>query len=109
MMMNSMLSISDSNILTMFGPMIILFLVFYLFLIRPQKKREKQTQAMRASLDVGDEVVTIGGIVGRVVSIKDETLVIETGTDRNKIRITRWAVNNITSEKELPKEAGEEK
>ena len=54
---------------------------------------------MRSKLEVGDEIVTIGGIIGRVVNIKDETIVIETGSDRSKIRITRWAVQQNNSAK----------
>lgn len=73
-------------------PMALLFLVFYFVLIRPQRKRDKETQRMRNSIQVGDEVVTAGGIVGLVVSIKEDTVVIETGGDRSKIRIKRWAI-----------------
>ena len=75
----------------------LVFLVFYFFLIRPQNKRDKETQKMRQNIEVGNDVVTIGGIIGTVVSIKDDTLVIETSGDRNKLRIQRWAVQqNIT-------------
>ncbi len=82
-------------------PFALMFVVFYFLLIRPQKKREKQTNEMRSSIDVGDDVVTIGGIVGTVVSIKEDTLVIETSGDRNKIRIQRWAIQgNITPKTE---------
>ena len=66
--------------------------VFYFFLIRPQRKKEKQTQQMRNNVVVGDEITTVGGIVGIVVSIKEDTVVLETGGDRSKIRIKRWAV-----------------
>ena len=77
--------------------MAVIFAVFYFMMIRPQKKREKQTQAMREKIDVGDEIVTIGGIMGIVVSKKDNFLVIETGSDRSKIRIQKWAIQaNIT-------------
>ena len=75
-----------------FVPLVLIFVVFYFLLIRPQKKREKATSAMRNSLQVGDEVVTQGGIVGRVVSIKEDNVIIETGTERSKIRIKRWAI-----------------
>jgi len=78
--------------LTSFMPFILIIGVFYLMLIRPQRKREKATQEMRSKIEVGDEIVTVGGIVGRVVSIKDDTIVLETGSDRSKIRIMRWAV-----------------
>ena len=74
---------------------------FYFFMIRPQKKQEKETAAMRNSLSIGDEITTIGGIIGRIVTVKDDTIVIETGADRNHIKITRWAVsqNNTANEK----------
>jgi len=73
-------------------PLLLLFVVFYFFMIRPQKKREKEVEKMRSSIEVGDEIVTSGGIIGRVVSIREDTIVIETGSDRSKIRIARWAI-----------------
>lgn len=76
-----------------FLPIILIFVVFYFFLIRPEKKRNKQTADMRNSLKVGDEIVTIGGIIGKITNIKDDQLTLETGADRNKLRIMRWAVS----------------
>ncbi len=73
--------------------LVLMFAVMYFFMIRPQRKREKEEQAMRASLEIGDEIITIGGIIGRVVTIKDDEIVIETGADRNKMKILRTAVN----------------
>jgi preprotein translocase subunit YajC len=75
-----------------FVPMIIIIVVFYFLLIRPQRKRDKATQEMRSKVEVGDEIVTVGGLIGRVVSLKDDTIVIETGSDRSKVRIARWAI-----------------
>lgn len=75
--------------------MAIIILVFWLFIIRPQRKRDKETAKMRSELQVGDEIVTIGGIIGIIVSIKEDTLVIETGSDRSKVRLARWAIQNI--------------
>lgn len=69
--------------------------VFYFFMYRPQKKQEKEIAQMRDSLAVGDEITTIGGIIGQVVSIKDETVMIETGRDGTKIRILKSAVKSI--------------
>lgn len=74
------------------APLLLMFVVFYFLLIRPQRKRDKETQKMRSNIQVGDEIVTVGGIIGIVVSVRDDTLVIESGTDRSKVRITRWAV-----------------
>lgn len=73
-------------------PLILMFVVLYFLMIRPQRKKEKEIQAMRAAIEVGDEIVTGGGIIGRVVSIREDTVVIETGSDRSKIRIARWAI-----------------
>ncbi len=83
---------STLAMLIQFGPIVLIFVVFYFFLIRPQKKKEKEIQRMRSNLQVGDEVVTAGGIVGLVVSIREDTVVIETGSDRSKIRVERWAI-----------------
>ena len=79
--------------ISMFLPIILVFVVFYFFLIRPEKKRTKQTNDMRNNLKVGDEIVTIGGIIGKITNIKDDQLTIETGSERNKIRIMRWYVS----------------
>ena len=71
--------------------------MFYFLLIRPQKKKDKQDAQMRKNLQVGDEVVTAGGVVGIVFSIKEDTVVVETGGDRSKIRVKKWAIaQNLT-------------
>ncbi len=75
--------------------LVILLVVFYFFMIRPQKKQEKETAAMRDALQVGDEITTIGGIIGKIVSIKEETVMIETGKEKTKIRILKSAVRNV--------------
>ena len=69
--------------------------VFYFLLFRPQKKQQKQEQEMRNSLEVGDEITTIGGIIGEIVSIKEEKVTIETGKDRSKIRILKGAIKTV--------------
>ena len=80
--------------------MALIILVFWFFIIRPQRKKDKETAKMRSELQIGDEIVTIGGIIGIIVSMKEESLVIETGSDRSKIRVTRWAISgkNTTAE-----------
>jgi len=80
--------------------MVVLVGAFYLFAIRPQRKKDKATQQMRSSITVGDEIVTIGGIIGRVVSIKDETYVVETGSEKNKMRVKKWAIQERITVKE---------
>ena len=96
---------SGQQTTTMIIMMVVLFVVMYFFMIRPQKKRQKEEQEMRNSLEIGDEIVTIGGIVGRVVTIRENDLVIETGSDRNKMKIERWAINtNKTKAEQHQKE-----
>ena len=73
----------------------VLFLFLYLFMIRPQKKQAKKDAEMRSALQVGDEVTTIGGIIGKVVSIKEETFVLETTKDRTKIRFLKGAIRSV--------------
>ena len=73
----------------------ILFVFMYFFMIRPQKKQEKKDAAMRDALAVGDEVTTIGGIIGKVVSIKGETFVLETTKDKTKIRFLKGAIRTV--------------
>ena len=73
----------------------VMLVFFYFFMIRPQKKREKEEADMRNALAVGDEVTTIGGIIGKVVSIKGETFVLETTRDKTKIRFLKGAVRSV--------------
>ena len=83
------------NALTTLVMLAAMIAVFYFFMYRPQKKQEKESTDMRNNLKVGDEVTTIGGVIGKIVSIKDETVTIETSNERNKIRILRSAVRNV--------------
>lgn len=75
--------------------LVVIVIIFYFFMIRPQKKQEKEQTAMRNGLMVGDEITTIGGIIGRIVSIKEETCVIETSRDCTKIRILKTAIKSV--------------
>ena len=84
--------------------MVVLFIgVFYFFGIRPQKKQEREAAAMRNSLMVGDEITTIGGIIGKIVSIKEETMVIETTRDHTRIRLLKSAVRSVDVRVEEPR------
>ncbi|MBR1824368.1 MAG: preprotein translocase subunit YajC [Ruminococcus sp.] len=86
------------SLLSMFLPMVILFALLYFIAIRPQKKRDQEMKEMQANIQVGDEIVTGGGIVGIVVSIGDDTVVIETGGAKHKLRIKNWAITeNVTA------------
>ena len=82
--------------------------VFYFLLIRPENKRKKQAEEMRSSLKVGDDITTIGGITGTICAVKDKTLVIETGADRVRIELAKWAVSSKgtqTTEEAVPEKA----
>ncbi len=84
-----------NNIWITLGMVVLLFAVFYFFGIRPQKKQEKEAADMRNALTVGDEITTIGGIIGKIVSIKEETMIIETGRDHTRIRLLKSAVRTV--------------
>ena len=75
--------------------LVVMFVALYFFMIRPQKKQEREINNMRNNLQVGDEITTIGGIIGKIISIKEETVMIETGHDRTKIIILKSAVKNV--------------
>ena len=79
--------------------MVVLIAVFYFFMIRPENKRKKEAQAMRDAIKVGDNITTIGGIIGDVVSVKDDSIVIETSADRVRMELTKWSIStNNTAE-----------
>ena len=85
------------DMLGMFLPMILILVVFYFILIRPENKRKKEAEQMRNSLKVGDDITTIGGIVGTVVSVKDDKFVIETSADQVRIEFAKWALSTNDS------------
>ncbi len=74
-------------------PILLLFVVFYFFMIRPEKKRKKKTEEMRNSLGVGDDIVTIGGLKGKIVHVTDDSITFETGEDRVRIEVAKWAIS----------------
>jgi preprotein translocase subunit YajC len=86
---------ANTNVLSMIIPYVIIFAVFYFILIMPQRKKDKKMKEMLIALKVGDEILTIGGIFGKIISIKDDTLTIEVGADKAKLKIARWAVKSI--------------
>ena len=86
-----------------FLPLVALIAIMYFLMIRPQRKKDKQINEMRKSLMVGDEIVTIGGIYGKIVKTKDETIVIQTGADRVRLEMARWSVSSVV--KDAPRKA----
>ncbi len=84
-----------SSILTLVIPLAIIVIVFYFFILRPQKKQDKEVAEMRDSINLGDIVITVGGIVGRVIRIKDDMMLIETGGGKTRLQIEKRSVREI--------------
>lgn len=93
-----------ASMLTMLIPLALIVVFFYFFIIRPEKKRTKEMQSMLENIQVADEIITNGGIIGRVLSVKEDTILIETGSDRTKIRILKSAVAKNNTVHEIPAE-----
>ena len=93
------------SILVYYGVMFAVVIgMMYFIAIRPQKKKEKEAKEMRESLQIGDEVTTIGGITGIIVRKSEDTVVIETGGDRSKIRVKTWAISENSTVHDAPEE-----
>lgn len=105
-MMNSSTSgTGTTSSAPMFIMMAVLFAAMYFFTIRPQKKQQKREQELRENTQVGDEIVTIGGVCGRVVAVKEDTITIETGSDRNKMIFKKYAIQlNVTANEKIQAE-----
>ena len=94
---------STTGGLMSFLPLILIVVVFYFILIRPQNKKNKQVQQMRSAIKRGDRVTTIGGFIGKVVRVKDEVITIEVGSDKTKMDIMRWGISKIEDAETAPK------
>ena len=86
---------TTESYISLFFTLALMLVMLYFMIYRPQKKQEKKDAAMRSALEIGDQVTTIGGIIGRVVAIKDDTFVLETGAVRVKIRFTKNAISSV--------------
>ena len=84
-----------ASLISMLLPMVLIFVVFYFFLIRPQKKKDKKVKDMLAALKPGDRICTIGGIYGTIKSIKDDTIELSVGREDTKMIVARWAIRNV--------------
>lgn len=92
------------SIIVMVGWVAIMLVAMYFLMIRPQRKKQKEEKQMRENLQVGDEVLTIGGIYGRVISLKEESMVIESKSDHSKLTVARWALQqNLTVHDDVAK------
>ncbi len=81
-----------------FLPIILMFVIFYFIIIRPQQKRDKKIREMRANLKTGNSIITIGGIYGKILNIHDDIITIEVGSDKVKLKVGRWAIAEVIEE-----------
>ena len=84
-----------ASLLVTFGPLVLIFVVFYFILIRPQRKKDKQVKEMLNNLKAGDRVCTIGGIYGTIVGIRDDTVTLSVGRDNTNMVIARWGIRSV--------------
>ena len=84
---------AGGGMLSMLFPLILMFVIFYFLIIRPENKKKKKTEEMRSSLSLGDEITTIGGLVGKIVQVTEDTITFETGEDRVRIQVKKWAIS----------------
>lgn len=96
-----------AGLLSMLPMLLIMVGVFYFMLIRPERKRKKEAENLRSNVKVGDRIVTIGGICGTVVSVKDDKFVIETSADQVRVEFAKWALSTNESAAEAAKEAAQ--
>lgn len=101
--------ITIASLLSLILPFAAVILIFYFLIIRPEKKRNKEMQEMLSNIQVADEVITTGGIIGRVLSVKEDTVLIETGSDRTKIRVMKSSIAKNNTAHEAPEEVAETK
>lgn len=84
------------------------FVLLYFMMIRPQKKKEQQIKEMRDALRVGDQVITIGGIYGKIVKAKEDVITLEVGASKTKLEMTRWSVGSVVSKNQSKDNKNEE-
>ena len=91
---------SSGGGMSMIIMIVLMIAVFYFLLIRPENKKKKAAEEMRSNLSVGNQITTIGGIIGRIVAVKGDSIVIETSEDRVRIEVTKWAVSSVGKQTE---------
>lgn len=89
--------------------LVLMFVIFYFFIIRPENKKKKKTEEMRNSLTLGDEITTIGGMTGKLVQITEDTVTFETGEDRVRIQVKKWAISTTAKMEAAEAEAAKGK
>jgi len=99
---------TGSSSMSMILMLVVMFAIFYFMIIRPENKKKKKTEEMRSSLSLGDEITTIGGITGKLVQVTEDTVTFETGEDRVRIQVKKWAIST-TAKMEAAEEASAKK
>ena len=102
-MLNFLTAAPEAGMASPLIMMVLMFAIFYFMLIRPENKRKKEAEQMRSSVRTGDKIVTIGGIVGTVVNVKENRIVIETGADQVRIELEKWAISSNETASEAAK------
>ena len=102
-MLNFLTATSASGMGTSVFMLVAMFAIFYFMLIRPENKRKKEAEQMRSSVRTGDKIITIGGIVGTVVNVKENRIVIETGADQVRVELEKWAISSNETATEAAK------
>ena len=87
----------SASMMSLLLPLVLMIAMMYFLMIRPENKRKKQAEEMRNSLKKGDQITTIGGIIGKIVQVTDETIIIETSDDRVRMELAKWAVSTNNS------------
>ena len=85
-------AMGGGSMLTLMLPLVLMFVLMYFIMIRPENKRKKKAEEMRNSLSLGEEITTIGGITGKIVQVTEDTVTFETGEDRVRIQVKKWAI-----------------
>ena len=102
-MLNFLTATASTGMASPLIMMVLMFAIFYFLLIRPENKRKKEAEQMRSAVKTGDKIVTIGGITGTVVNVKDSRIVIETGADQVRIELEKWAISTNETAAEAKK------
>lgn len=97
---------SGSSLIIM---LVLMFAIFYFLIIRPENKKKKKTEEMRSSLSIGDEITTIGGMIGKIVQVTEDTITFETGEDRVRIQTKKWAISTTAKMEAAEAEARNKK
>lgn len=90
----------NTNMIISIVYMVALFAIFYFLFIRPQRKKEKQLEELRSSLEVGQMVTTIGGMLATIAKVEEEFVVLEVGPNRTKMPFKKWAIASVEEKKE---------